>query len=186
MKQYDDRDGALPVLAAEAQEGVATFRLAVTDVGLARGGFRVRAVALFGGERAGLSVVLAPKGRAAGPNPLGLSLQPAAVELIAEGEETDVLLRAVAAAFGVPLAAGVRARPRLALDGIAISGDVRKLASRPARVKLFHAASAGEEGFELLTSFNLPEGTVTLMEKWTGYRASVVKALTFDRARDAN
>ena len=63
MKQYDDRDGALPVLAAEAQEGVATFRLAVPDVGLARGGFRVRAVALFGGERAGLSVVLAPKGR---------------------------------------------------------------------------------------------------------------------------
>ena len=81
MKQYDDRDGALPVLTPGAREGVAQFRFAVTDVGLARGGFRVRAVALFEGERAGFSVVLAPTGRgAAGPNPLGLSLQPVAVE----------------------------------------------------------------------------------------------------------
>ena len=187
MKQYDDRDGALPVLASGPCAGVAEFRLAVVDVGLERGGFRVRVVAHYGGERAGFSVLLAPSGRkAAGRNPLGLSLQPAHVELIAEGAETDVFLRAVASAFGVEVAPTARARSRLEFKGVALTGDVRKLASSPARVKLFYEGAAEEDGFELLTSFNLPERRVTVLEKWTGYRAAVVKGLTFVPARDAN
>ncbi len=47
MKRYDDRDGALPVWPVGARDGLVTLPLAVTDVSLERGGFRVRVVGLF-------------------------------------------------------------------------------------------------------------------------------------------
>ena len=187
MKRYDDRDGALPVWPPGARDGLVTLPLTVTDVSLERGGFRVRAVALFEGERAGFSLVLAPKGaKSPTPNPLGLSLQPATAQLVAEGAETDVFLRALAAATGVALAPGASARPRLDFNAVALTGDVRRLASAPARVKLFYERPAEGESFQLLLNLDLPDRSVTLMEKWTGYRAALVRGLTFVPSRDAN
>jgi hypothetical protein len=187
MKRYDDRDGALPAWPSGAREGIASFPFTVTDVGLERGGFRVRVVALVGGERAGFSVVLAPKGaKAASPNPLGLSLQPATAQLVAEGAETDVFLRALAAALDVELMPGASSRPRVDFNAVTLTGDIRRLASTAARVKLFYERPVEGESFELLTNINLPERSFTLMEKWTGYRAPLVRGLTFVPSRDGN
>ncbi len=187
MKQYDDRDGAIPVWAAGAREGIAEFPMTVVDVGLERGGFRVRAVAVYEGERVGFSWILAPTGeKAAGANPLGLSLQPARVEWVTHGDETDRALRAFAANLGVALADGARARERIEFKGVVLTGDVRRLASSHARVKLFYERPSPDDAFEMLVNIDLPERRVVLTEKWVGYRRAVVRALTYVPARDAN
>jgi hypothetical protein len=187
MKQYDDRDGAIPVWVAGAREGIAEFPMRVIDVGLERGGFRVHTVALYEGARVGFSWILAPTGeKAAGANPLGLSLQPARVEWVTLGDETDHALRAFAASLGVPLKEGAKARARIEFKGVVLTGDVRRLASSHARVKLFYERPTEDEAFEMLVNIDLPERRVVLTEKWVGYRRAVVRALTYVPARDAN
>ncbi len=63
---------------------------------------------------------------------------------------------------------------------------MRRLASTPARVKLFYERPVEDESFQLLLNIDLPDRSVTLMEKWTGYRAALVRGLTFVPSRDAN
>lgn len=187
----DERRASLPQLFAGSEEGFADALLRLRSRERRPDGTtRLEALAVHEGGVVGLQVDLGATWAEAN---LGdaLTVLSGTLQLRSIGKESDRLLRALAAAYGVEQPSrGMRST--LTLAAFALEGDPRDLEAGPVRLKVFHEpdvygselteaqveARYAQRYAEAYLGIDLQAKTVDLAEKDQDYRAPLVRALT--------
>lgn len=105
---------------------------------------------------------------------------PDGVSFSSIGEDSDALLLAMAALYGIKLERG-RFVKRVATTSVALDGDPRNMLNEKIMFKVFFCPDGDEDTYaELYTNIDIPNRVLELLEKDDEYRVNIIKALTAD------
>jgi hypothetical protein len=173
-----------PFLDQFSEEGFVDCTFRIAEVSTDPEHHRLRLVASHKGVAVGLSVVVR-RGIRGGFNPdmelIGEHGYRSAVEFRRSGPESDELMSALAALYGVP-AANLRMVDALSFTGIALHQDDVDMDIQPIKIKLFGRDSDEEverdEYFESFFNLDLASGFVFWNEKDPDYRVPLIRGLS--------
>ncbi|HEY7091336.1 MAG TPA: hypothetical protein VH518_24785 [Tepidisphaeraceae bacterium] len=169
-------DTNFPHLLADTEEGFADLSFRVIE--LARrpdGRLSVVASALFDGGRVGLRVILGDTWK---PATLGdnIAVYWGAVTYESTGQESDRLVRALAAAYGLSPKAE-RMKDRITFTAVTLEGNPANCPPEPLRMKLFFESDAEEEYAEVYTNVDPEARSLGIREKDPDYRGPLLAAI---------
>ena len=169
-------DTGLPHLLAGTEEGFADLSFRVTE--LARrpdGRLSVVARALFDGGPVGLRVTL---GGVWKPATLGdnIPVHWGAVTYESTGEESDRLVRALVAVYGLS-AKAERMKDSITFTALTLEGIPAQCPPEPLRMKLFFESEAQEKYAEVYTNIDPEARVLGIREKDPDYRTPLLAAV---------
>lgn len=173
-----------PLLDQFSEEGFVDCTFRIAEVESDPEHHRLRLVASHEGVAVGLSVVVR-RGIRGGFDPdlelIREHVYRPAVEFLRSGPESDELVTALAALYGVP-ASNLRMVDAISFTGIALHQDDVDMESQPIKIKLFGRDSDEEierdEYFESFFNLDLASGFVFWNEKDPDYRAPLIRGLS--------
>ncbi len=173
-----------PLLDQFSEEGFIDCTFRIAEISGDPEHHRLRLVASHEGVAVGLSVVVR-RGIRGGFNPdmelIREHVYRPAVEFLRSGPESDELVTALAALYGVP-APNLRMVDTISFTGIVLHQDDVDMESQPIKIKLFGRDSDEEierdEYFESFFNVDLASGFVFWNEKDSDYRAPLIRGLS--------